>query len=126
MISLQGDTRIFIAHGRPTCARGLTHLPPLLHIALSSIRCPVSCSCSLTEDATRRRSCTGIEIWQKRLERGTHHRHELDVQEYLRDVIDHMNRGTAKPSELLPDVWKASHPKRSVPIGKSSGTTKRS
>jgi hypothetical protein len=32
------------------------------------------------------------------------------VQEYLRDVIEHLNRGTAKPSELLPDVWKASHP----------------
>ena len=38
------------------------------------------------------------------------HRHDLDVQEYLRDVIEHLNRGTAKPSELLPDVWKASHP----------------
>jgi hypothetical protein len=38
------------------------------------------------------------------------HRHDLDVQEYLRDVIQHLNRGTAKPSELLPDVWKASHP----------------
>jgi hypothetical protein len=34
----------------------------------------------------------------------------LDVQEYLRDVIEHLNRGTAKPSELLPDAWKASHP----------------
>jgi len=38
------------------------------------------------------------------------HRHDLDVQEYLRDVIEHLNRGTAPPSELLPDVWKASHP----------------
>lgn len=38
------------------------------------------------------------------------HRHDLDVYEYLRDVIQHLNRGTAKPSDLLPDVWKASHP----------------
>jgi len=38
------------------------------------------------------------------------HRHDLDVYEYLRDVIEHLNRGTAKPAELLPDIWKASHP----------------
>lgn len=38
------------------------------------------------------------------------HRHDLDVFEYLRDVIEHLNRGTARPSELLPDVWKLSHP----------------
>ena len=38
------------------------------------------------------------------------HRHDLDIYEYLCDVIQHLNRGTAKPSELLPDVWKASHP----------------
>ena len=38
------------------------------------------------------------------------HRHDLDIFEYLRDVIEHLNRGTASPSELLPDVWKASHP----------------
>ncbi len=38
------------------------------------------------------------------------HRQDLDVQEYLRDVIEHLNRGTAPPSELLPDVWKADHP----------------
>jgi hypothetical protein len=38
------------------------------------------------------------------------HRHDLDVYEYLRDVIEHLNRGTAKPSDLLPEVWKASHP----------------
>jgi transposase len=37
------------------------------------------------------------------------HRQDLDVYEYLRDVIEHLNRGTAAPSELLPDVWKASH-----------------
>ena len=38
------------------------------------------------------------------------HRHDLDIFEYLRDVIEHLNRGTASPRELLPDVWKASHP----------------
>jgi transposase len=38
------------------------------------------------------------------------HRHDLDIFEYLRDVIEHLNRGTASPSELLPDVWKANHP----------------
>ncbi len=38
------------------------------------------------------------------------HRHDLDIFEYVRDVIEHLNRGTASPSELLPDVWKASHP----------------
>lgn len=38
------------------------------------------------------------------------HRQDLDVQEYLSDVITQMNRGTASPDELLPDVWKRSHP----------------
>ena len=38
------------------------------------------------------------------------HRHDLDVQMYLEDVITHLNRGTAKPEQLLPDVWKVSHP----------------
>jgi hypothetical protein len=38
------------------------------------------------------------------------HRHDLDVHMYLVDVITHLNRGTAKPEQLLPDVWKASHP----------------
>ena len=38
------------------------------------------------------------------------HRQDLDVQEYLTDVITQINRGTAKPEELLPDVWKRSHP----------------
>lgn len=37
-------------------------------------------------------------------------RQDLDVHEYLTDVITHMNRGTASPEELLPDVWKLSHP----------------
>jgi transposase len=38
------------------------------------------------------------------------HRHDLDVQVYLESVIRHMVRGTATPEELLPDVWKKSHP----------------
>lgn len=38
------------------------------------------------------------------------HRQDLDVYEYLRDVITHLNRGTARPADLLPDVWKLSHP----------------
>ena len=37
-------------------------------------------------------------------------RQDLDVHEYLTDVITQMNRGTASPEELLPDVWKQSHP----------------
>ena len=41
---------------------------------------------------------------------GSAHRHDLDVHMYLEDVINHLNRGTAKPEELLPDVWKLSHP----------------
>jgi hypothetical protein len=36
------------------------------------------------------------------------HLRELDLEEHLRDVIEHLNRGTAKPSNLLPAVWKAS------------------
>ncbi len=38
------------------------------------------------------------------------HRHDLDIQAYLTDVITQLNRGTAKPADLLPDVWKLSHP----------------
>ena len=38
------------------------------------------------------------------------HRQDLDVWKYLEDVITHMNRGTAAPEQLLPDVWAASHP----------------
>ena len=41
---------------------------------------------------------------------GSAHRHDLDVHMYLEDVINHLNRGTAKPEELLPDVWKLNHP----------------
>jgi hypothetical protein len=38
------------------------------------------------------------------------HRNDLDVSIYLESVITHMLRGTAKPEELLPDVWKIHHP----------------
>ncbi len=38
------------------------------------------------------------------------HRHDLDVFAYLRDMIEHLNRGIVSPSELLSDVWKANHP----------------
>jgi transposase len=38
------------------------------------------------------------------------HRHDLDVQAYLEDVIRHMNAGTARPAQLLPELWKQSHP----------------
>jgi transposase len=38
------------------------------------------------------------------------HRHDLDVQMYLEDVAMRLNRGTAKPEDLLPDAWKQSHP----------------
>ncbi len=38
------------------------------------------------------------------------HRHDLDIWKYLEDAITHMNRGTAAPEQLLPDVWAASHP----------------
>jgi len=41
---------------------------------------------------------------------GSAHRHDLDVYMYLEDVINHLNRGTAKPEELLPDVGELSHP----------------
>ncbi len=38
------------------------------------------------------------------------HRHDLDISAYLTDVIEKLNRGTAKPEDLLPEVWKANHP----------------
>jgi hypothetical protein len=38
------------------------------------------------------------------------HRHDLDALIYLEDIATHLNRGTAKPEDLLPDVWKQSHP----------------
>jgi len=38
------------------------------------------------------------------------HRHDLDVWAYLRDVLERLARGEQNLEELLPDVWKASHP----------------
>jgi transposase len=37
-------------------------------------------------------------------------RQHLDLSAYLESVITHMLRGTAKPEELLPEVWKQHHP----------------
>jgi transposase len=37
-------------------------------------------------------------------------RNDLDVHAYLESAITHMIRGTARPAELLPDVWKSHHP----------------
>ena len=52
--------------------------------------------------------CAGLAFFMTLV--ASAHRHDLDVQMYLADVITHLNRGTAKPDQLLPDVWKASHP----------------
>jgi hypothetical protein len=38
------------------------------------------------------------------------HRHDLDIYGYLEDVIRHMNRGTAKPEDLLPENSRKSDP----------------
>jgi transposase len=38
------------------------------------------------------------------------HRHDLDVWAYLRDVLERLATGDCPLRELLPDVWKASHP----------------
>ena len=37
-------------------------------------------------------------------------RQHLDLSAYLESVTTHMVRGTAKPAELLPEVWKQHHP----------------
>lgn len=37
-------------------------------------------------------------------------RNDLDVHQYLESVITHVTRGTARPEDLLPDVWKSHHP----------------
>ena len=37
-------------------------------------------------------------------------RQHLDLPAYLESVTTHMLRGTAKPEELLPEVWKQHHP----------------
>ena len=38
------------------------------------------------------------------------HRHDLDVWAYLRDVLERMANDVQNLEDLLPDVWKASHP----------------
>ena len=38
------------------------------------------------------------------------HRHDLDVWAYLRDVLERLAKGEDNLEDLLPDVWKASHP----------------
>ena len=38
------------------------------------------------------------------------HRHDLDVWAYLRDVMERLAKGEQNLEQLLPDVWKASHP----------------
>ncbi|XZE35384.1 hypothetical protein SH501x_000874 [Pirellulaceae bacterium SH501] len=35
---------------------------------------------------------------------------ELDLGMYLKSVITHLVRGTARMDELLPDRWKVAHP----------------
>jgi hypothetical protein len=59
---------------------------------------------------SRRPSRTAFAIEMGGNRGGWHRCVTSDVYEYLRDVIEHLNRGTAKPSALLPDVWKQSHP----------------
>lgn len=38
------------------------------------------------------------------------HRHHLDVWAYLRDVLEQLAKGEVNIEQLLPDVWKATHP----------------
>jgi transposase len=38
------------------------------------------------------------------------HRHDLDVWAYLRDILERLAKGEDDLEQLLPDVWKASHP----------------
>jgi transposase len=38
------------------------------------------------------------------------HRHDLDVWAYLRDVLERLAKGEDNLEELLPDVWKTTHP----------------
>lgn len=37
-------------------------------------------------------------------------RQHLDLSAYLESVTTHMLRGTAKPEDLLPEIWKQHHP----------------
>ena len=38
------------------------------------------------------------------------HRHDLDVETYLKDVLDRLLAGSTDYESLLPDVWKQTHP----------------
>ena len=38
------------------------------------------------------------------------HRHDLDVWAYLRDTLERLAQGETDLEQLLPDVWKATHP----------------
>ena len=40
------------------------------------------------------------------------HRHDLDVWAYLRDILERLAKGETALEQLLPDVWKASHPQQ--------------
>ena len=44
------------------------------------------------------------------------HRHDLDVWAYLRDILERLAKGETALEQLLPDVWKASHPQQ---VGRS-------
>lgn len=39
------------------------------------------------------------------------HRHDLDVWAYLRDVLERLAKGQDRLEDLLPDAWKATHPR---------------
>ncbi|HND53150.1 MAG TPA: IS66 family transposase [Pirellulaceae bacterium] len=38
------------------------------------------------------------------------HRHDLDVETYLKDVLDRLLAGSTDYTSMLPDVWKQTHP----------------
>jgi transposase len=40
------------------------------------------------------------------------HRHDLDVWAYLRDILERLAKGETALEQLLPDLWKASHPQQ--------------
>lgn len=38
------------------------------------------------------------------------HRHDLDVEAYLKEVLDRLLAGSTDYESLVPDVWKQTHP----------------
>jgi transposase len=40
------------------------------------------------------------------------HRHDLDVWAYLRDILERLAKGETALEQLLPDLWKTSHPQQ--------------